>query len=228
MELMTATVMPHALFLGSSLAGIDRLDMIPRPPVLEDKTKRSFKMPSLGLIRRLKGRSTSGTLEEEAIEMERTTSSPLSRLTEMMIPDDGPGRESDTDSKPDVSPPVARKETEHEAAFRKYEADLKALDRIRWTDLHISHATVSAFPLDFGNITDHQADTVISLLGFALTINASILTLAGAAFYYQNSDIDPSDADLFGAHALIKSYIGNAAAIIFALALLCVSSFMIL
>jgi metal iron transporter len=65
---------------------------------------------------------------------------------------------------------------------------------------------------------------VISLLGFALTINASILTLAGAAFYYQNSDIDPSDADLFGAHALIKSYIGNAAAIIFALALLCVSS----
>jgi Mn2+/Fe2+ NRAMP family transporter len=72
---------------------------------------------------------------------------------------------------------------------------------------------------------DNQADTIISLLGFALTINASILTLAGAAFYYQNSDIDPSDADLFGAHALIKSYIGNAAAVIFALALLCVSSF---
>jgi metal iron transporter len=72
-------------------------------------------------------------------------------------------------------------------------------------------------------LADNQADTIISLLGFALTINASILTLAGAAFYYQNSDIDPSDADLFGAHALIKSYIGNAAAVIFALALLCVS-----
>ena len=70
---------------------------------------------------------------------------------------------------------------------------------------------------------DIQADTVVSLLGFALTINASILTLAGAAFYYQNSDIDPENADLFGAHALIKSYIGNAAAVIFALALLCVS-----
>lgn len=65
---------------------------------------------------------------------------------------------------------------------------------------------------------------MISLLGFALTINASILTLAGAAFYYQNSDIDPENADLFGAHALIKSYIGNAAAVIFALALLCVSA----
>jgi len=72
-------------------------------------------------------------------------------------------------------------------------------------------------------LADNQADTIISLLGFALTINASILTLAGAAFYYQNSDIDPSDADLFGAHSLIKSYIGNAAAVIFALALLCVS-----
>lgn len=70
---------------------------------------------------------------------------------------------------------------------------------------------------------DVQADTIVSLLGFALIINASILTLAGAAYYYQNSDIDPADADLFGAHALIKSYIGNAAAVIFALALLCVS-----
>lgn len=49
----------------------------------------------------------------------------------------------------------------------------------------------------------------MSLLGFALTINASILTLAGAAFYYQNSNINPDDADLFGAHALIKNYIGN-------------------
>jgi metal iron transporter len=130
--------MPHALFLGSSLAGIDRLDMIPKPPTHDDKIKRSFKMPSLGLVRRLKGQSAIGAREEEAIEMERTS-------TRLDIPtlDDNSAREGDADSKPDTLPPVTRKETEMEAAMRKYEADLKAFDRIRWTDLHISHATVS-------------------------------------------------------------------------------------
>ena len=69
-----------------------------------------------------------------------------------------------------------------------------------------------------------QIDTALSLLGFALTINAAILTLAGAAFYY-NPQADPNDADLFGAYALIMSYLGNAPAVIFALALLCVGAF---
>jgi metal iron transporter len=130
--------MPHALFLGSSLAGIDRLDMIPKPPSPDDGTKRSFKMPSLGLVRRLKGQSA--PREEETIEMERTTTRPFTDLPTL---DDSSAREADADSKPDILPAVARKETEMEAAMRKYEAELKAFDRIRWTDLHISHATVS-------------------------------------------------------------------------------------
>lgn len=129
--------MPHALFLGSSLAGIDRLDMIPKPPTPDDGTKRSFKMPSLGLVRRLKGQSA--PREEEVIEMERTTTRPL----DLPTLDDESTREAETDSKPDILPPVTRKETEMEAAMRKYEAELKAFDRIKWTDLHISHATVS-------------------------------------------------------------------------------------
>ena len=131
--------MPHALFLGSSLASIDRLDMIPKPPSHDDQAKRSFKLPSLGLIRRLKGQSPINVREEETIEMERTTSRPL----EVPTLDDSLAAEADADSKPDILPPVTRKETELEAAMRKYEADLKAFDRIRWTDLHISHATVS-------------------------------------------------------------------------------------
>lgn len=61
----------------------------------------------------------------------------------------------------------------------------------------------------------------MSLLGFALTINASILTLAGAAFYY-NSD-PTGEPDIPGAYSLIKKMIGSGAATIFALALLCVS-----
>lgn len=65
----------------------------------------------------------------------------------------------------------------------------------------------------------------MSLLGFAVTINSAILILAGAAFFYSP---DPAvrasgkEADLFGAHALVKQYVGTAASFLFALALLCV------
>lgn len=88
----------------------------------------------------------------------------------------------------------------------EYESDVRRFDRIAWVDLHIIHASI---------------DVAYSLLGFALTINSAILTLAGAAFYYGKSGASPDDATLEGAHRLIKSYIGNGAAIIFAIALLC-------
>jgi metal iron transporter len=55
-----------------------------------------------------------------------------------------------------------------------------------------------------------------------LTINSSILILAGASYYYNPNS--PGEADLEGAHALLRNNIGNGAAIIFALALLCVSA----
>lgn len=66
-----------------------------------------------------------------------------------------------------------------------------------------------------------QVDTILSLLGFALTINAAILTLAGAAFYYGTTGATADDATLQGAYELLSSYIGQAAGTIFALALLC-------
>ena len=65
-----------------------------------------------------------------------------------------------------------------------------------------------------------QVDTVVSLLGFALTINASILTLAGAAFFYSDNGASADDATLEGAYVLIYSYLGKGAALLFALALL--------
>ena len=71
--------------------------------------------------------------------MERTTTRPLADLPAL---EDHTAREADADSKPDILPAVTRKDTEMEAAMKKYEAELKAFDRIEWTDLHISHATV--------------------------------------------------------------------------------------
>ena len=51
--------MPHALFLGSSLAGIDRLDMLPRPPVHPSERAKTYFMRKmrnrLGYSSRRKG-----------------------------------------------------------------------------------------------------------------------------------------------------------------------------
>lgn len=67
----------------------------------------------------------------------------------------------------------------------------------------------------------NQVDTIFSLLGFAVTINSSILILAGATFFYNpNATGEP---DIPGAFELMKTFIGNGAAIVFAIALLCVS-----
>ena len=67
-----------------------------------------------------------------------------------------------------------------------------------------------------------QLDTGASLLCFAMIINSAILIVAGAAYFYGNANAN--DASIKGAHDLLKSYLGNAAAVLFALALLCVSA----
>lgn len=66
-----------------------------------------------------------------------------------------------------------------------------------------------------------MVDMVSSLLGFAVMINALILILASAVFYYGSGAYgSESPASLFDAHTLIKNSIGQAAALLFALALL--------
>ncbi|RXK41443.1 metal iron transporter [Tremella mesenterica] len=195
-----ATVMPHALFLGSELAGVDRLGMVPRPP---EPLKQTFKIPkfTFGGIRR---RLTAKSFREPEIE-------------NVSIPRQ-PGGHLDLSSQP-ISPTMRNIESmesiegfsrfstlEDEEEKKKYEIKLRSFDRIKWVDIHLFHTAI---------------DTTLSLLGFALTINAAILTLAGAVYFYGTSGIPASDADLQGAHDIINDYIGKAPAIIFALALLC-------
>jgi metal iron transporter len=112
----------------------------------------------------------------------------------------------------------------YEIALKKYEQDVRSFDRISWVDIHILHSTVSLPHEILSSPNKHiwQIDTSISLLGFALTINAAILTVAGAAYFY-NPGYEDSDSSLGGAHQLLKDYVGKAASLIFALALLCVS-----
>ncbi|WVQ94443.1 hypothetical protein IAU59_001522 [Kwoniella sp. CBS 9459] len=212
-----ATVMPHALFLGSSLASVDRLNMLPMEPS-PIKQPRSFSMPSLNPFRRSRPhprQDSDSIIPQTNIDVTYQPSSSSSRPHPISMPSsmsgldarpETPSKDLPIESVENDETEMTKDELEYTKAVKKYEMDIRRFDRIRWVDLHLLHATI---------------DTVLSLLGFALTINSSILTLAGAAFYYGTSNVSADDADLFGAFALIKSFIGHSAAIIFALALLC-------
>ncbi|WVQ78677.1 hypothetical protein IAT38_000764 [Cryptococcus sp. DSM 104549] len=212
-----ATVMPHALFLGSFLASVDRLNMLPTPPTL--KKPISVSMPSLNPFRR-RGRLPEAELAEGTEHSVRAPTPPAPAGSSVDVLGNIARRASRTNThemqnmetakdlpseEDDDAPEPSKEEARYALAVREYERDVRTFDRIRWVDLHLLHSTI---------------DTTLSLLGFALTINASILTLAGAAYFY-NAEASSDDADLFGAYDLIRSYIGKAAAIIFALALLC-------
>ncbi|EKM61769.1 uncharacterized protein PHACADRAFT_157006 [Phanerochaete carnosa HHB-10118-sp] len=63
-------------------------------------------------------------------------------------------------------------------------------------------------------------DITLSLLGLAVVINALILILAGAVFYYGAGKSSGGPASLFDAYDLLKRIVGQGAATLFALALL--------
>ncbi|KAI0763666.1 natural resistance-associated macrophage protein [Irpex lacteus] len=63
-------------------------------------------------------------------------------------------------------------------------------------------------------------DIAISLLGLAVVINSLILILASAVFHYGAGRDTGGPASLFDAYALLKQIVGQAAATLFALALL--------
>ena len=139
MKLTLATVMPHALFLGSSLAGIDRLDMMPRRPTPESDTATTAKKLPFGLRRRLNRQTTVSPVEEETIEMKSYDPPARGDGT----PHASADHSEDVIAQLDHARERSGQNSDYDAAFKKYEADLKNFDRIRWTDLHIRHATVS-------------------------------------------------------------------------------------
>ncbi|KIJ66416.1 hypothetical protein HYDPIDRAFT_26767 [Hydnomerulius pinastri MD-312] len=87
----------------------------------------------------------------------------------------------------------------------------------------LTHSDRENNALDFvrSHIYHGMVDVVVSLLGFAVIINALILILASAVFYYESGAYGTmAPASLFDAHTLIRDTIGKPAALLFALALL--------
>jgi len=206
--------MPHALFLGSSLAGVDRLNMQPLAPEPESSHRYKEKLHKLpGLFKRKRQPSSARSASGE-YELEDLRSRPAAFA----------GSSTQIETEPEVGKDIVQLENGGESAYehavKQYEAEMRSFDRIRWVDIHLRHATVCQTWVK--TIGAHpQADTIFSLLGFALTINSSILILAGAAFYF-NPDAT-GEADIPGAFHLMKTFLNNGAAICFAVALLCVS-----
>lgn len=63
-------------------------------------------------------------------------------------------------------------------------------------------------------------DLLVALI-FAFYVNSVILVVAGANFYYGSASQRQQVQDLFSAHDLLAQYLGPAAGVVFALALLC-------
>lgn len=201
--------MPHALFLGSFLAGVDRLNMIPQPPTMQKP--RNVTMPSFNPFRRTRSVCSDSEQGDDA------NNGIAPALLETPRPHSGSETavlENDA-AKDEIIPQDSILElTKEQKRFaieqKEYERNVRMFDRIKWVDIHLFHSTVSASRSSITGLTGPcvQIDTAFSLLSFALTINSSILTLAGAVYFY--NERPPSDeADLFSAFELIKSYIGH-------------------
>ncbi|GJN88014.1 hypothetical protein Rhopal_000970-T1 [Rhodotorula paludigena] len=74
------------------------------------------------------------------------------------------------------------------------------------------------------HLTHASLDVAGSLLGFAVVVNSCILILGAAVFYYGDGRSSNQDgegvSDLFDAYELVKQYLGQAFAYLFAVALL--------
>lgn len=154
-----ATVMPHALFLGSKLGTIQRIDT---------ETDDSAVEKSVG--------SPDGVEMTPIATPRRRTRTGLSLQMPQPIP-----------------MPTLPFPDETEDSVVRSEGFIRT---------HLHHASV---------------DIASSLFCFALIVNSAILIMAGAAFYYgTNKSSDGSgdlasvqDGNLFSAHALIRSRVGE-------------------
>jgi metal iron transporter len=148
--------MPHALFLGSHLATVDRLDIAPRPPIELSKP----------IMRRIPGQDLLSMLPERWRPLGRTEKlrrelgySSQSAAGQTAAP--GPT----TLEGPDRKRMEVDEEIEHMIMKdqARYQAEMNAFDRVKFASIHIGHATVSAFYVLTGVMADTARPTCRSI-----------------------------------------------------------------
>ncbi|SYW80783.1 related to vacuolar transport protein ESP1 [Ustilago bromivora] len=203
--ILGATVMPHAIILGSHFASIDRLPSIgtkpghytsdhdddsinQTPAVAQDQTRWAV-ITSLSRMF-----APNPQIKAQVIRLSPVVRSLISQRTNPTPATVHPDSESLSRSQrrnrftPDPLPP-------------------RTLSNIR---IHIKHASV---------------DIGMCLVSFAIVINSAILIVAAAAFYYTDTNNPAGSgqvivASLYDAFYLLKDRLGSLAAVLFAVALL--------
>ncbi|KZT08789.1 Nramp-domain-containing protein [Laetiporus sulphureus 93-53] len=194
--ILGATVMPHSLFLGSAFATQER--ETPQPPSdEEDKDKNilakveTCEPDAMSDIDSLVPTNAAGKSWKATLPRWRVELRPRILAMRVWRKTKECFRVSRIEDHPEGEP-KSHKEREN-----------KSLAFVR---THMNHGIV---------------DMVLSLLGLAVVINALILILASAVFYYGYGQTgDTSPATLFDAYDLLRDNLGKPAAILFALALL--------
>lgn len=194
--ILGATVMPHAIILGSHFASIDRL------PNLDDSrtdTEMDQEHASPGQSRwQLITGSFSRLLHpkpETKAEVLR-----LTRIVRSLIHHRTGAHDVGSDT--EQNQPHSRSDAQ---PFKPDEFPPRTLENIR---IHIKHASI---------------DIAVSLVSFAIVINSAILIVAAAAFYYTPDGSGSGQvvvASLYDAFYLLKDRLGSLAAVLFAVALL--------
>ncbi|KAG8748869.1 hypothetical protein FRC12_013748, partial [Ceratobasidium sp. 428] len=211
--ILGATVMPHALFLGSSLATLNRISdpaIHATLPYHEQKRTYTF-WQQFGRARRAlfwvqrSPQSGPSIAPNEADSARAAVSMPELRR--------------------DVTPPIARHtppppQTEVVTTVGSAEDESKSVPQIQPQDEGYRGHHNNSLTFIRAHLGHAIVDIVMSLLGFAVSINSAILILGAAAFYYGGNG-QSLDVGLFDAHDLIRDRIGRPAAFLFALALLC-------
>ena len=128
--------MPHALFLGSSLAGVDRLNMQPQAPEPERNHSYKEKLHRLpALLKRSRQSSNEQSVSGE-YELDEIRSQPVGHAESSVQ------LETEREVGKDVVQLESGSESAFEHAVKLYEAEMRTFDRIRWVDIHLRHATV--------------------------------------------------------------------------------------
>ncbi|KAF5312924.1 hypothetical protein D9619_002453 [Psilocybe cf. subviscida] len=188
--ILGATVMPHSLYIGSALATQDRV---------------SFR-------------------SEETLDIPTPSGHPFRTVS----------TKASEDSLPHAPKLLRSRTSIFTSAVRTFYAELKesAVDSFRKPPANVystaatSHKDRQNNPDEFvkAHLYHGTIDVVGSLLGFAVVINSVILMLAAAVFFYGQgfSTIGEAQgpASLFDAYDLIRDFVGQAAATLFAIALL--------
>uniref|UniRef100_V5EA68 Uncharacterized protein n=1 Tax=Kalmanozyma brasiliensis (strain GHG001) TaxID=1365824 RepID=V5EA68_KALBG len=192
--ILGATVMPHAIILGSHFACIDRMPSAEGKStavVDHDQFARDLEYQSRWQAIRSSWSRLLQPKPETKTEMLR-----LSRVVRSLIRGRTGTRGAETDS------------IDESQRQRDYQIDTyppRTLENIR---IHIKHASV---------------DIGMSLVSFAIVINSAILIVAAAAFYYTDNGTGSGQvivASLYDAFYLLKDRLGSLPAVLFAVALL--------